>query len=61
MGALLSVDNTEETQFKTLVARCFGDTEKAERLISYEFSHHNAKDREHAIELAIWRLEKDNR
>lgn len=61
MGDLISTETTPNDKYATLLARCFGDNEKAERLIKYEFTHHNAPDRAKAIELAIYRLERDNR
>jgi len=57
-----SLVKTEPGQnFKNLVTKCMGDSQKAERLIKYEYQQNSALDREGAILSAIMRWENDNR
>lgn len=56
-----SADREIEQKFKNLINKCMGDTERAERLIQYEFRRHRDLDREGAIQAAITRWESDNR
>ncbi len=48
-------------QLKNLVSKCMGDSEKAERLIQYEFQECPELSREEAIQAAIISWEDDNR
>lgn len=54
-----SIDSTE-LLYKSLITKCLGDTQKAERLIQYELNRSFVLTREGAIQSAIHRWERDN-
>lgn len=58
---LNSTNSVIDRQFKSLINKCMGDAEKAERLVQYECQRNSQLDREGAIRSAITRWESDNR
>jgi len=52
---------TISEQEKKLIQICFGDTEKAERLINYELRRHPKLLREEAADYAVKSIARDNR
>jgi hypothetical protein len=56
-----STISSVDRQFKNLLSKCMGDSEKVERLINYESQRNSTLDKEGAILSAITRWERDNR